>query len=91
MNLSGRWIDQIPTRKPLKELILDMDSSANATYGDQEGTAYNGHFEYTCYHPLFLFSQFGDVEWAMLWPELFPVWIVNSFRINGERPWLSSE
>lgn len=62
MNLSGRWIDQVHKRKPLKELILDMDSSVSETYGDQEGTAYNGHFECTCYHPLFLFNQFGDLE-----------------------------
>jgi hypothetical protein len=66
MDLSGKWIDQVHKRKPLKELILDMDSSVSETYGDQEGTAYNGHFECTCYHPLFLFNQFGDLEWAML-------------------------
>src|SRR5947199_5330874 len=31
-------------------------------YGEQEGSAYNGHFACTCYHPLFVFNQFGDVE-----------------------------
>jgi hypothetical protein len=31
-------------------------------YGKQEGTAYNGHFGCTCYHPLFVFNQFGDLE-----------------------------
>ena len=34
--------------------------------GVQEGTAYNGHFGCTCYHPLFCFNQFGDVEQSML-------------------------
>ncbi len=43
-----------------------MDSSVSETYGRQQGTAYNGHFECVCYHPLFLFNQFGDLEWAML-------------------------
>jgi hypothetical protein len=43
-----------------------MDSSVSETYGQQEGTAYNGHFGCTCYHPLFLFNQFGDLERAML-------------------------
>jgi Transposase DDE domain group 1 len=66
MHLSGQWIDAVHRRKPLKELILDMDSSVSETYGRQEGTAYNGHFECVCYHPLFLFNQFGDLEWAML-------------------------
>ena len=66
MNLSGKWIDKVHQRQPLKELILDLDSSVSETYGKQEGTAYNGHFECTCYHPLFLFNQFGDLEYAML-------------------------
>ena len=66
MQLPGQWIDQVHQRKPLKELILDLDSSVSETYGRQQGTAYNGHFECTCYHPLFLFNQFGDLEWAML-------------------------
>ena len=66
MHLSGEWIDEVHRRQPLDELILDMDSSFSETYGEQEGTAYNGHFECTCYHPLFLFNQFGDLERAML-------------------------
>jgi hypothetical protein len=66
MNLSGQWIDQAHGRRPLKELILDMDSSVSETYGRQQGTAYNGHFECVCYHPLFLFNQFGDLERALL-------------------------
>ncbi|MBM4002867.1 MAG: IS1380 family transposase, partial [Planctomycetes bacterium] len=66
MNASGRWIDNVHERRPLKQLILDMDSSVSETYGKQQGTAYNGHFECTCYHPLFLFNQFGDLERVML-------------------------
>jgi len=66
MNLSGEWIDKVHQRKPPKQLILDLDSSVSETYGRQEGTAYNGHFECACYHPLFLFNQFGDLERAML-------------------------
>lgn len=30
--------------------------------GHQEGTAWNGHLDCTCYHPLFLFNQFGILE-----------------------------
>jgi hypothetical protein len=66
MDLSGHWIDQVHQRQPLKQLILDLDSSVSETYGKQEGTAYNGHFECVCYHPQFLFNQFGDLEQAML-------------------------
>jgi hypothetical protein len=66
MNLSGCWIDKVHRHQPLRELILDMDSSVSETYGEQEGSAYNGHFGCTCYHPLFVFNQFGDLEYAML-------------------------
>jgi hypothetical protein len=66
MDLSGQWIDKVHRRQPLKQLVLDLDSSVNETYGNQQGTAYNGHFTCTCYHPLFLFNQFGDLERAML-------------------------
>jgi len=64
--LSGKWIDRLRERQPMRELILDMDSSVSETYGEQEGTAYNGHFACTCYHPLFCFNQFGDVEQSLL-------------------------
>ena len=66
MNLSSQWIDKVHRHQPLRELILDMDSSVSETYGEQEGSAYNGHFKCLCYHPLFLFNQFGDLEYAML-------------------------
>ena len=65
-DLSGHWVDRVQERKPIRELILDLDSSVSETYGSQEGTAYNGHFNCTCYHPLFCFNQFGDLERALL-------------------------
>src|SRR5215213_3566376 len=61
-DLSGRWIDAVQTRRPVKGIVLDMDSSVSPTYGEQEGSADNGHFGCTCYHPLFVFNQFGDLE-----------------------------
>ena len=66
MDLFGEWIDKAYRYHPLKQLILDLDNSVSETNVMQEGTAYNGHFECTCYHPLFLFNQFGDLERAML-------------------------
>jgi len=65
-NLSGQWVDKVRQRKPLKQIILDMDSSVSPTHGNQEGTAYNGYFQCTCYHPLFCFNQYGDMEQASL-------------------------
>jgi hypothetical protein len=67
-DLSGQWIDKVRRRQAPKTVILDMDSSESPTYGEQQGSAYNGHFACTCYHPLFLFNQFGDVERCALRP-----------------------
>lgn len=66
MNLVGEWVHRVHQLKSLKYIILDMDSSVSPTYGNQEGSAYNGFFERTCYHPLFCFNQFGDLERALL-------------------------
>jgi hypothetical protein len=61
-DLPGQWIKRVHQRRLPKTIVLDMDSSESPTYGEQEGSAYNGHFRCTCYHPLFVFNQFGDVE-----------------------------
>jgi hypothetical protein len=29
------------------------------THGEQEMSVWNGHYACTCYHPLFVFNQFG--------------------------------
>ena len=42
MDLSGGWIDTVHQRKPIREIILDMDSSVSETYGKQEGWVYSG-------------------------------------------------
>ena len=65
-DLSGQWIDAVHARRPTNVVVLDMDSSVSPTHGEQEGTAYNGHFGCTCYHPLFVFNQFGDLELCAL-------------------------
>jgi Transposase DDE domain group 1 len=67
-DLSGRWIDRVHARRPVRGIVLDMDSSVSPTHGEQEGTAYNGHFGCPCYHPLFVFNQFGDLERCALRP-----------------------
>ena len=65
MSLPGLWVDRTRQRKQ-RELVLDLDSSVSPTHGNQEGSAYNGHFGCNCYHPLFCFNQDGDVEYALL-------------------------
>ena len=67
-DLSGQWIDRFHERKPPKWITLDMDSSVSPTHGAQQGTAWNGHFGCMCYHPLFVFNQFGHLERCALRP-----------------------
>ena len=51
-----------------QRVVLDMDSTEIPVYGEQESSAYNGHFESTCYHPLLLFNREGDCLAAKLRP-----------------------
>jgi hypothetical protein len=48
--------------------VLDMDSTENPVYGEQEQSPYNGHIESTCYHPLLLFNREGVCLAAKLRP-----------------------
>ncbi len=67
-DLSGYWINRVGGRRSNQEIVLDMDSSVSPTHGEQEKSAWNGHFGCTCYHPLFVFNQFGDLERCTLRP-----------------------
>ena len=66
--LNVQWVERAMARTPHRRVILDMDSSESPVHGEQEGATYNGHFESVCYHPLFLFNEFGDWEGTMLRP-----------------------
>ncbi len=49
-----------------QRVVLDTESTETPVYGQQEQSAYSGHFESTCYHPLLLFSREGDCLGAKL-------------------------
>src|SRR5215831_2575668 len=61
-DLSGQWIELVHVRRPPHGIVFDMDSSESQTHGEQEMSVWNGHYACTCYHPLFVFNQFGDLE-----------------------------
>jgi hypothetical protein len=67
-DLSGKWIDSVHGRRPPRGILLDMDSSVSPTHGEQEHSVWNGHYDCTCYHPLFVFNQYGDLERCALRP-----------------------
>jgi Transposase DDE domain group 1 len=67
-DLSSQWIARVHGHRPPRSIVLDMDSSVSPTHGEQEMSVWNGHYECTCYHPLFVFNQFGDLERCSLRP-----------------------
>ncbi len=50
--LNTDLVQREATGTPTRRVALDMDSSENPVHGAQEQSAYNGHFESVCYHPL---------------------------------------
>ena len=92
--MNPQWVELAMAHTPHRRVILDMDSSESPVHGQQEGAAYNGHFECVCYHPLFLFNQFGDCEGATLrsgnvssadgWQELLEP-VVKGYQKKGLR------
>jgi hypothetical protein len=61
-HLNAAWVEKAMAYPPHRRVILDMDSSESPVCGEQEGTAYNGHFACVCDHPLFCFNQLGTVR-----------------------------
>ena len=68
MAVNRELVAQAETTDDGERVVLDMDSTESPVHGQQEGSAYNGHFESVCYHPLLLFNQHGDCLAAKLRP-----------------------
>ena len=66
--INRELIGKAETIESPQRVVLDMDSTEIPVYGQQEHSAYNGHFESTCYHPLLLFNRDGDCLAAKLRP-----------------------
>ena len=65
-----------------RRVVLDMDSTEVRVHGRQEQSAYNGHFESTCYHPLLLFNREGDCLGlaALLWMAIILCAVIGVMR-----------
>src|SRR5262252_2601979 len=78
--LNTELVQHPAARSLSRRVILDIDSSESPVHGTQEQSAYNGHFESVCYHPLFVFNPEGDCLAAKLRPGN-----VHSARRDGRR------
>jgi hypothetical protein len=63
-----RSSDEILWNQDRRRLIIDLDSTEDPAYGDQENVAYNGHFGKNCFHPLFCFTSDGACLGSVLRP-----------------------
>jgi len=66
--LNTALIQHAAARSATQRVTLDIDSSESPVHGAREQSAYNGHFESVCYHPLFVFSPKDDCLAAKLRP-----------------------
>ncbi len=70
--LNQELVGKVEAIDSSRRVVLDMDSTEIPVYGEQEQSAYNRHFESTCYHPLLLFNREGDCLAAKLRPGQCP-------------------
>ena len=80
-----------------RETMLDLDSLPREVYGQQPGSAWNGHYRMRCYHPLVVRSEWGDFLGAKLRPGnvhtadgglAFVLPILRRARAWAEQVWL---
>jgi hypothetical protein len=67
-NALRRYADTLLRRRNKRRLIIDVDSTDDPVHGNQECAAFNGYFDQVCYHPLFCFTNNGDLLSARLRP-----------------------
>ncbi len=90
-DMVSRSANTLLRRRNKRRLIIDVDSTEDPVHGNQEGAAFNGYFEQVCYHPLFCFTDNGDLLGARLRPgnahSADGVIDLISPLINRYRPW----
>ncbi len=67
--MNPQWVELAMAHTPHRRVILDMDSSESPVHGQQEGAAYNGHFECVCFIPSFCSTSLGIVKERRYDPE----------------------
>lgn len=108
-NLSGLgafFLDAVEQRKGLRaggryrETTLDLDSLPREVFGQQPGSAWNGHYGMNCYHPLVVRSEWGDYLGAKLRPGnvhtadgglAFVLPLLRRARAWAEQVWLRAD
>lgn len=50
------WLCRYERRGPREEIVLDVDSTADSTHGQQAFTFFNAHYDSYMYHPVLIFE-----------------------------------
>lgn len=80
--VNQQLLDKVHRHRKAKGLIIDLDSTHADTFGDQEETAFNGHYQTVGFHPLVAFDGLtGDFLKAKLRPG-------NVYTSNGVVPFI---
>jgi hypothetical protein len=83
-----------------RETTLDLDSLPREVFGQQPGSAWNGHYRMRCYHPIVVRSEWGDYLGAKLRPGnvhtadgglAFVLPILRRARNWAEQVWLRAD
>jgi hypothetical protein len=83
-----------------RETTLDLDSLPHEVFGQQPGSAWNGHYRMNCYHPLVIRSEWGDYLGAKLRPGnvhtadgglAFVLPVLRRARAWAEQVWLRAD
>ena len=82
--MNFQWVAGAMAHTPHRRVILDLDSSESPVHGQQEGAAYNGHFECVCYHPLVSLTRAsGHRQWAIRTGRPSPLWSDKTVKELG--------
>ena len=65
---STEWQRGLGRGVRLRETTVDLDSLPREVFGQQPGSAWNGHYRMRCYHPVVARSEWGDYLGAKLRP-----------------------
>jgi hypothetical protein len=65
-SLERSYVDALPADTTV--VVLDIDSTADETHGQQQLTFFHGHYDHHMYHPLLIFDGDGQLVTALLRP-----------------------
>lgn len=94
---AAEWRTRLRPGERHREITLDLDSLPYEVFGHQPGSAWNGHYRMSCYHPLVVRSEWGDFLGARLRPGnvhtaegglAFVLPVLRRARAWAERVWL---